>query len=223
MKELWSNNPEKILEEINLLIKKNTSLSLVQKGHKPAIITAEEVTEKNILLAKRQAFQVINDTHLVLYQLEEQLMHGFMITPISQTETHIKTRIPDEIVQFQRRKFPRLTTSEKSTATFTRQGSQLLYNSIIKDICLEGAKIEGAFADKIKKGDILSPLTLTLRLSHGDFEEKIIIPQAEVKWIFETEEDNKSIGVHFNLAEDEKTEIELFISLLSAEKGTSKK
>ena len=88
---------------------------------------------------------------------------------------------------------------------------------------MEGAKIEGDFADKIKTGDTISPLTMTLRLSHGDYEEKIIIPQAEVKWVFETEEDEKSIGVHFNLAEGEKTDLELFISLLNAEKGTGKK
>ena len=126
-------------------------------------------------------------------------MRGFQIILQNETEDKIVTEIPIAIFQIQRRKHPRTPTCSNSKATFTRKGSQFLNNGNIGDISLEGTKLTGNFSQHIQAGDILSPLSMSLRLRHGDYEENVTVAEAVVKRLTKNAKGETELGVHFTL------------------------
>lgn len=223
MQKLWSDDPKVIGEELIRLVGQRTPVTLLRKGQNPQKLTPSEIFTKEaeplILFAKDTPFQAPKEPCLFLYQHHNQPMHGFHATPMLETNGELGVPFPTSIMRIQRRKHPRYATSSRSVATFTRKASQYLNHGTIQDISLEGAKLVGKFSQHIRKGDKLSPLSMTLRLQFGDFEEKATAPEAIVRRVIELDQETRELGVHFTLKGPERENLERYLVICSIEKS----
>lgn len=221
MKKIWTKDPEKIATEITSLMEMRSSLTLYQKGHPPQSITAEKIEEtgqeKVVVLCKKASFQAPKDSCLFFYHPKNEAIRCFQTVPIKETETHLKTPFPVEIIQLQRRKNERITSKGMSKVVFTRTGSHHLQTGEIKDISVNGAKISGKFSLNIKQGDILAPVSITLRLRHGNFEEKINIPEAKVVRVIDEDKGARGLGISFVMPPTERDSFETYMTLRELE------
>lgn len=226
MKEVWLNNPEQIRREIENLITEKTILSLYQPGGPPvkALVrkSNEDQGEKTLLLAKKVALTAPNESCLALYHVPNSPVRGFRAIPISETVDQLKILFPEELLQIQRRKHPRIMTSSNSSVLFTRMGSQYINRGTVQDISMEGAKLRGNFSQHIRVSDYLSPITFILRLKYGNYEETVVIPEARVCRVIELPDDMKEVGIHFVLSDAEAQGIERFVAICSLQHGHRK-
>ena len=221
MQELWSDDPKVVGEEIIRLIGQRTPVTLFQKGLNPQKLTPAEIftreTEPLILFSKDTPFQAPKDPCLLLYQHPNQPMRGFHATPALETISELGVLFPTSIISVQRRRYPRYATSSRSVATFTRKASQYLNHGAIKNISLEGARLVGKFSEHIRKGDKLSPLSMTLRLRFGDFEEKATAPEALVRRVIEIDQETREFGIQFTLKGTDRENLERYLAICSIE------
>ena len=221
MQELWSDNPKIIGEEIVRLIGQRIPVTLFQKGQNPQTLTPSEIftkeTEPVLLFSKDKPFQAPKDPCLLLYQHSNQPMQGFYATPVLETLNELGVLFPTSIIRIQRRKHPRYETGSRSVVTFTRKASQYLNHGTIQNISMEGAKLVGKFSQHIQKEDKLSPLSMTLRLRFGNFEEKTTAPEAIVRRVIELDEENRELGIQFTLKGADKETLERYISICAIE------
>jgi len=219
MQELWSDDQKVVGEEIIRLIGQRTPMTLFQKGLNPQKLTPSEIFTKEaeplILFAKNIPFQAPKGPCLFLYQLQNQPMRGFHATPILETDSELGVLFPASIITVQRRRYPRYGISSRSVATFTRKASQYLNHGTIKNISLEGAQLVGKFSEHIQKGDKLSPLSMTLRLRFGNFEEKATAPEALVRRVIEIDQETREFGVQFTLKGAERDNLERYLAICS--------
>ena len=219
MQELWSDDPKVVGEEIIKLIGQRTPVTLFQKGLNPQKLTPAEIftkeTEPLILFSKDTPFQAPKDPCLLLYQHQNQPMRGFHATPVLETNTELGVLFPASIITVQRRRYPRYRISSRSVATFTRKASQYLNHGTIKNISIEGARLVGKFSEHIQKGDKLSPLSMTLRLRFGDFEEKATAPEALVRRVIELDQETREFGVQFTLKGTDLENLERYLAICS--------
>jgi len=221
MQKLWSDDPKVIGEELIRIVGQRTPVTLLQKGQNPQRLTPSEIFTKEagplLLFTKDTPFQAPKDPCLFLYQHHNQPMHGFNVTPVLETDSELGVPFPASIIIIQRRKYPRYVTSPRSVATFTRKASQYLNHGTIQNISLEGAKLVGKFSQHIQKGDKLSPLSMTLRLQFGDFEEKATAPEAIVRRIIEIDQETREFGIHFTLKGLDRENLERYLAICSIE------
>ncbi len=221
MQELWSNDEGVIIEEVERLVSGQTPLTLYQKGFDPQKIVPQKIltkkTYKLILFNKNKPFQAPNDSCLFLYQTKNRPMRGFHSTPLLDKEKELGIAVPGSIIEIQRRKHPRYVASERSQVTFTRMGSQYINYGMIADICIEGARLVGNFSDHIKDGDYLSPMSMTLRLSIGQYEELVVAHEALVRRVVELGDGKKELGVHFMLKGPDVDKLETYLSIRAIE------
>ena len=221
MHKLWSDDPKTIGEEIIRLVGQRISVTLFQKGLTPQKLTPSEIFTKEtkplLLFAKDTPFQAPKEPCLLLYQHQNQPMRGFHATPVLETNTELGVVFPASIIIVQRRRFPRYQTSPRSIVTFTRKASQYLNHGIIKNISIEGARLVGNFSEHIKKGDKLSPLSMTLRLRFGDFEEKVTAPEAIVRRVIELDQKTREFGIQFTLKGQDLENLERYLAICSIE------
>ena len=144
-------------------------------------------------------------------------MRGFHSTHVLETSSGLGVLFPASIITVQRRKHPRYVTSTRSVATFTRKASQYLNHGAIQNISIEGAKLVGKFSEHIKQGDKLSPLSMTLRLKFGDFEEKVTAPEAIVRRVIELGQENREFGIQFTLKGTDLETLERYLTICTIE------
>ena len=221
MQELWSDDPKVVGEEIIRIVGQRIPVTLFQKGLDPQRLTPSEIFTKEkeplLLFTKESSFQAPKDPCLLLYQQQNQPMRGFHATPALETTSELGVRFPLSIITIQRRRYPRYVTSPRSVATFTRKASQYLNHGTIKNISIEGARVVGKFSQHIQKGDKLSPLSMTLRLKFGDFEEKATAPEAIVRRVIEIDQETREFGLQFTLKGADRENLERYLAICSIE------
>lgn len=226
MKEIWSENPALIEEEIKALIQEKTLVSLYQPGHPPVRSLVREIVnsagDKRLILAKKEPLATREESCLALYHVPKAPMRAFKSDPISESSDQLEIQFPTEIVQIQRRRHPRLVTSTNSVVIFARKGSQVLHRGTVKDVCMAGAKLFGEFPGHLHAGDSLGPITMTLRLTYSDYEENFTIPEAKICRVIDLEKDNKEFGIHFELNGRDCEPLERFITMRTLEAGNKK-
>ncbi len=220
MKEIITQDLEKIIREIITLSEKKLPLTFIQKGHAPRTIYVKGIETRNnlhkiVVFTKKEPFTPPLEPSLVFYHPTAQPMRGFEVHPVNESQHQLEAKIPQQIVQIQRRKHPRFMDKGNSSALFACKGGSVVYSVTVKDICLEGARLSGTFSAGVKKGDILAPLTLNLRLVHGEYQEKIFIPEAKVQWVNNLPEGQRTMGIHFTLADDEFNRLDTYLNVLS--------
>lgn len=221
MQELWSDAPKIVGEEIIRIVGQRVPITLFQKGMNPQKLTPSEIFTKEsdplLLFIKETPFQAPKDPCLFLYQHRDQPMRGFQATPVLETSTELGVLFPAAIILIQRRRYPRYVTSSRSVATFTRKASQYLNHGTIENISLEGAKLVGKFSQHIQKGNKISPLSMTLRLRFGDFEENITVPEAIVRRVTERDQETREFGIQFALKGTDLETLERYLTICSIE------
>ena len=221
MQELWSDDPKVVGEEIIRIIGQHTPVTLFQQGMAPQKLTPSEIFTKEaeplLLFTKDAPFQAPKDPCLILYQHQKQPMRGFHATPVLETNSELGVLFPASIITVQRRKYRRYVTTPRSVATFTRKASQYLNHGEIQNISIEGARLVGKFSQHIKKGDKLSPLSMSLRLRYGDFEEKVTASEATVRRVVELDQETREFGIHFTLKGTDLETLERYLSICSIE------
>ncbi len=222
MRQLWSDDPHAIEQELRRLIAEKTPATLYQKGRSPHRLIPLEITRQGeqtlLLLHKEAAFVAGKEPCLILYLPEPGgLTRGFPTAPARETDTQLAAHLPASIFVIQRRKHPRYTTNPRSSATFARLGSQYINHGSIENICLEGVKLVGHFSTHIQKGDTLSPLTLVLRLAFGDYEEKVTVAEAYVRRVTLLENEKMELGVQFIVDGADLASLESYLTIRSLE------
>ncbi len=217
MKEIWSENPELIQHEIEALIAGKTVLSLYQTGHPPikALISGIENSQgkKVLLLVKKELLRIPKESCLALYPVPRSPMRAFKCLPLFETQDQLSVPFPTDIAQIQRRKYPRVVTSTNSTVVFAKEGNQSLHNGIVKDVCMDGARLSGEFSEHIHAGDHLGPLTMILRLTFGNHEENFTIPKATLCRAVDLKDNTREFGIHFDLAPTDSDRLERYITM----------
>ncbi|HIJ79949.1 MAG: PilZ domain-containing protein [Desulfobulbaceae bacterium] len=221
MKKIWTADTQLIFDELSGLVSTAARLILYQKGSPPNSTTASQIhsieNKKLLELTKEKPFQAPQGSALFLYQPPGNAMRGFYIKLHDDSADKLVTEIPGEIIQFQRRRHPRIATANNCKATFTRKGSQYLNNGIIENISREGAKLTGNFSQHIKQGDILSPLSMSLRLRFGDYEENVTAGEAVVKRLTKNKKGETELGVQFCLQGTDHEYLDRYLSIRSLE------
>ena len=75
----------------------------------------------------------------------------------------------------------------------------------------------GKFSQHIQKGDKLSPLSMTLRLRFGDYEEIATAPEATVRRIVELDQENRELGIQFKLKDTDLNNLESYLTVCPLE------
>ena len=217
MQKLWSDDPKVIGKEILRIVAQQIPVTLFQKGVNPRRLIPSEILTKEtgplLLFAKDTTYPIAKNPCLFLYQHHKQPMQSFNATAVLETGRELGILFPTSIIIIQRRKYPRYETSSNSVTTFTRKASQYLNRGSIQNISIEGAKLVGKFSQHIQKGDLLSPLSMTLRLQHGDSEEKVTVPEAMVCRITVLDQETRALGIQFTLKGTDQENLERYLSL----------
>ncbi|MEW6501581.1 MAG: PilZ domain-containing protein [Thermodesulfobacteriota bacterium] len=221
MQEIWSEESQAIRAELDELIAGRTELTLFQQGQTPQKLRAKAIEQGSggevLLLEKIVPFQAPPNISLVLYHPPGQLMRGFPAVTVTESDGELGIALPGRIIQIQRRRHPRINAGPNSTVTFTKLGSQAINNGHIKDVSLEGVNLTGPFSEHIRKDDRLSPLTLTMRLKFGNYEESILIADSVVRRRKELGKGQLELGVHFTLAKNDLDRLDTYLTLRTME------
>lgn len=221
MQETWTEDRETIRAELGQLIADQTELTLFQQGQTPrklrAIAIQARADEDILLLEKSSSFPAPPNVSLILYHPPGLAMRGFPAVPVLETATQLGIALPNRIIRIQRRRHPRVNAGPNSTVTFSKQGSQAINNGHVKDVSLEGANLTGTFSQNIRKDDRISPLTLTLRLRFGNYEESILVPEAMVRRRKDLGKEKMELGVHFTLKKSDLDRLDTYLTLRTME------
>jgi|GEM_PF-1177408 len=221
MQEIWTEDSQAIRAELENLIAAQSELTLFQQGQTPRKLCAcaiqSRATGEILLLEKKGSFPAPPNTSLALYHPPGHAMRGFPATPVLETETQLGIALPNRIIAIQRRRHPRINAGPNSTVTFTKRGSQAINNGHIKDVSLEGAHLTGPFSENIHQEDHISPLTLTLRLRFGDYEETILVPDAIVRRRKDLGKGKLELGMHFTLGKNDLDRLDTYLTLRTME------
>lgn len=165
MKEIWSEDAGEILSEIRLNCEEQVAMTLLGSTVSPTFVTLRSVVkdaDREILeFEKPEELELDGELFVFYLRNDQQLMRGFKLEVLRQTNRFFRAAIPVSIFKVQRRKFPRVYTAEGSTLTFAPKDSRRIIHAQIIDVSLEGAKIFGNLVG-LKQGTALSPITLTL-------------------------------------------------------------
>lgn len=221
MQEIWTEDSQAIRTELEQLVASQTELTLFQQGQTPRKLRASALQTRTngeiLLLEKIGSFPAPPNVSLILYHPPGLAMRGFPAAPLLETETQLGIAVPNRIIQIQRRRHPRVNAGPNSTVTFTKLGSQAINNGKIKDVSLEGANLTGSFSQNIQKDDRISPLTLTMRLKFGNYEESILIPESVVRRRKDIGKGELELGVHFTLPKNDLDRLDTYLTLRGME------
>ncbi|MFZ5774791.1 MAG: PilZ domain-containing protein [Thermodesulfobacteriota bacterium] len=226
MQQTWCSDPEEVEKELRRLIADKVQLSLYQPGQPPQQLLPAEIFSKEgqalLILRKDPPFAAPKEAGLLLYKQADQPTRGFRAIPVLETQNELGVTLPHSIFWLQRRKFQRFSTAKtNSSVTFTRHGSQYLNHGLVEDISQQGARLTGKFSQHIACGDVLCPMSLTMRLRIGSFEEKITVAEAIVRRVTDLKEGNRVFGVHFLLHGEEQDKLERYLSLCALQSGSA--
>jgi hypothetical protein len=210
MKRTWSTNVDEISKEIDLLIYQKARLFCLRDKEKTNTLHVKGKTRlqhSDILVLSHPGKNICPQNHCLFYYHRKGFpVRGFHCTPEKLVNGLLGVRFPREIFEIQRRKFPRVQVDKDSRAIFALLNRHRFHVGRIEDISLEGARISGDFPLVIEKGNIITPITLTLmpRFMRQAKETNIHIPEATVMRAINAEGGTKELAIHFILQEMQK-------------------
>ena len=221
MREAWAEESATIRTELERLIGNATELALCQKGRTPRklqVVAIEAGADGELLLLNKiQPFPAPPDAAFLLYHPPGEPMRGFTAQPVLETPTQLGIALPTRIIQIQRRRHPRIGVSSRCQAIFSRRDSQTINNGRLKDISAEGARLVGPFSEHIRVGDVITHLTMILKLRYGDYEERLTLPEATVKRRRQLDDDETELGIHFLLTQQDCDTLDIYLTLRALE------
>lgn len=222
MRKLWTTDPEKIQQEMEIVIREKSQFSLFQHNQPTRKLTAHEITEKDgakhIIFTKLSAFSCSEDVCYLVYHRPGEMMRGFHGPSQRESQQLLAVEFPTEIFQVQRRRFPRISTPGKSHASIALEHAKLPNTAAVSDVCLEGARMHGKLSPRIRKNDVIGPITFTLHMRIATLAiDTFTVPEATVTRVVELDEDTREIGVHFKISGESRETLEHYIKLRNIE------
>ena len=166
-----------MMDELRHNCDNQVAMTLLGPATQPIFITLRSVGKDSDAVVlefdKPEGVELLGEL-FVFYQRDDlQLMRGFRLGILRQTNRFFRASLPDHIFEVQRRKFPRIYVADGSTMTCAPQDSRRILQAQVIDVSLEGAKIFGNLTG-VSKGTILTPLTLNLRLEDRRSEDVVV-------------------------------------------------
>ncbi len=187
-KIIWTEDVETIRQEIDLLVHNKTELICGRRGLRninryPVVAKTTMKSGVGIfVLFHPQAPSCNSDTCAFYYHRPGNPLRFFECTRVKKAEKYVGYELPRRIYYIHRRKFERVTTPHTSAGTFSLQLKQRIYNGIIDDVSIQGAKILVDMPLELAPGTKLCHVTLTLCLRASERQTVIFVPEAEIIW-----------------------------------------
>lgn len=227
MRKLWTTDPETIQQELELVITDKVPFNLFQHGQPARNLIAHEITEKDqikhIIFTKLAPFSVAEKMCYLVYQRPGDMMRGFNGPSKRESDLLLAVPLPTEIFQIQRRKLPRFVTPGNSKASIALDYAKMPNTAAVKDISQEGARLSGTLSPRIRKNDVIGPISFTLCLQLASLAiDTFTVPKATVAWVRENEEGNhREIGITFKLSGSAQMTLEHYIKLRTIENAAN--
>lgn len=223
MKQLWIDDQKLIGAEIERLIQQKIPLFCLRPDRKETakLLISGTTCQKN------QTMLVLNHPHqptcnkptcLFYYHFANEPLRLFECHRVKKIDKYLGLILPKEIFEIQRRRYPRVPTPNNSMATFSFERKQRVYHATVEDVSAGGARLQTKIQDIIRKGTVITPLSLNLfqRFRIGE-ETRVIIPEATVKWSVVEGEFTSKMGLHFSLQGSSHETITNYVDLRSLE------
>jgi len=223
MKQLWTEDAEMIRQEMDLIVQEKIRLFCIRRSvqnMKKLIAHGITQTEAGPLLILDHPHEPTcsQSTCNYYYHRKGQPLRCFECVKGKRVETYLGMTFPTRIFDIQRRRHPRVDTPDTSSATFSFQNKQRVHYGKVLNVSLAGARLAGDIPTIVKKGEIITPLVLTLhqQLYVGE-ETRIHIPEATIKRVLADDERTMELGVHFSLPTDEHQTMADYIEMRNIE------
>ena len=224
MKELWTNDIQKITKEIDALVESKAEVICGSRGKreikKLALVTKSKTPAGDQLLVVHYPEEpsCSSDKCLFYYHLPGKPLRCFEAERVKKVQDLMGLKYPVAIYNIHNRQFPRVKTAGNSTVVFSLLNKQRLLYGKVEDISLEGAKFLANVPVSIAVGDTLCHLTLTLCSRFSSIDETTVhVPEAKVIWLKGDENVTRAMGVKFLWHGKTQEALSTYIDLRSIE------
>lgn len=201
MRQLWSDNRQEILDELDRLVERRQPISLQgANGHLATGIIRSVVTRagKPFLVFRRPKRLVFPD--LVRHAVYKKDSGPFMIFPLLIDRIHqqlLAAAMPDKIDSLQQRQHPRYRVRHHGQAAFFVDQKARLCQMGISDISLGGACLVGRPRYELNKAGLIGPTTFTILAGQGVMRRSVTISRAEVVRSAASSTGGWEVGIRF--------------------------
>lgn len=173
------------------------------------------IDEDSVLLLHREDnFKVHAERCTLAYSPRKNFWKGFSVSVLFESAAGVGVGIPETIQIIKHMRVnPRFPLSDRSIASFNRGDGRIVYSGRLVDISKTGARLRGDFSTNITVGSVLTNVTMTLRLKHGDYEEVVIASDAVVRWTKVRGRSVLELGVEFSLAQNNLDTLDVYLAV----------
>ncbi len=177
MKTIWSEDSAEIRAELQKNNDDQVGMTLIGPSLAPIFITVKALVRDGnqffVEFEKPEGVELEGELFAFYQRDDFNLMRGFKLGEMRQTNRFFRIPPPEHIFEVQRRKFPRVYAAEGSCMTCAPRASRRILHGEVIDVSLEGAKIFGKLIG-VQEGTVLAPVTLTLFFDDRRTEEIVI-------------------------------------------------
>jgi len=221
MKTLLTDDIDQIHDEFDRLIQAKTRLFCVRRikdnlalGELYVQATTKVGGDDLLVLYHPHTPSCTSPTCLFYYHTKGQPLRFFESPRVKKADKYLGLKLPREIYDIQRRRFPRVLAMPNSMAIFSFQHKQRVHHCTVADVSLGGARIVGTIPSVVAKGDVITPLTISLyRRSASREETRVHVPEAEVKWAVVEGSQTQAMGIRFSLPDKARQVLADYIDL----------
>nr|MBF0223497.1 PilZ domain-containing protein [Desulfobulbaceae bacterium] len=217
-KIIWSEDVETIRREIDLLVQGKTGLVCARRGLKnstrlPAVAKTSASSGEIFVLHHPHEPSCNSDTCTFYYHRQGNPIRFFTCKRIKKAGGYVGFELPKQIYYIHRRKYDRVTPFYASDVTFSLPQKQRVYNGVIEDIAIQGAKILVSIPQKVAVGTTLCHVSINLCLHGARVQTVIFAPEAEIIWSQYANFVTSLVGIRFFLAEKHAAVLAEYIDL----------
>lgn len=225
MKELFTDDPLLIKQEIDALVANKVQLICGRRGGAelkklPAVAKSKAGGTDLLVLFHPHEPTCDVSTCEFFYRVSGSPLRCFEAVRVKKAADFLGLKYPKAIYSLHQRQYPRVLTprNRDSTVSCSLRGKQRLYTGTVDDISMQGAKLLIAIPVKLEVGDVLCHLSLVLcsRLS-SIYEARLAIHEAKVVWLKEDGGQVHTVGVNFAIEGRLEDVLSNYIDLRSIE------
>lgn len=167
-----------------------------------------------LLLQREENFKVQTGWCTLAYSPRKNFWKGFRVSVLFECAAGVGVGFPETIQIIKHMRVnPRFILSDRSVASFNRGDGRIVYSGVLVDISKTGARLRGDFSTNITLGSVLTNVTMTLRLKHGNYEEVVIASDAIVRWTTVRGRSVLELGVEFSLTQHNVDNLEVYLAV----------
>ena len=223
MKELFTNDPRIIAEEMNSLVENKVNLICGRRGAKDlTLLTVKGKTTSSasdvLVISHPHEPSCNSPTCVFFYHIKGSLLRCFEVERVKKVDAFLGIKYPASIYNIHRRLHPRVKAGRNSTVTFSVLNKERVHSGIIEDVSVEGVKLKTKLQANLSVGDTLCHLGLALyyRLT-ASIETRVTIPEAKVVWLKGENGPLRTLGIKFSLPEKYLDAVVNYIDIRSIE------